>query len=323
MIENFKLRIAIIGSGPIGEQHIRAFKKNSKAKVIGVYSRNLFKAKKIANKYKIKIFSNHLNNFINLTRPNLIVIAIPILSTKNLLLKLSKLINKNVFFLIEKPVGYNLNEAKTIIKKIKYPRNYFVGLNRNHYSVTSEILKILKKEKSKRVIKIYDQQSPNNLKSVHPMKVLKNWQFANSIHMIDYIRLFARGNLIKIKNNLPIKNFYFNKKFSLSRKLYFSSGDIIEYNIKWNLPGPWKVEIYTTSKKIFIVPLEKAEIIRVSGKKIKIKEKKNKIKYGFENQANNVISSIFRKKKSYKIENKVPNILDAFITMNYIKKIYN
>ena len=186
MIENFNLRVAVLGVGPIGEQHIRAFKKNSKAKVIGVYSRNLFKAKKIADKYKIKFFSNNINNLLNAVRPNLIVIATPILSTKNLLLKLSKLINKDVFFLIEKPVGYNFNEAKSILKKIKYPNNYYVGLNRNHYFTTSEILKILKKEKSKRIIKIYDQQSPNKLKKIHPIKVLKNWQFANSIHMIDY-----------------------------------------------------------------------------------------------------------------------------------------
>ena len=62
-------------------------------------------------------------------------------------------------FLQRKPVGINYDETYSIKKKIKNKLNHvFVALNRLHYQSTLETLKIINKDKSKRIINIFDQE---------------------------------------------------------------------------------------------------------------------------------------------------------------------
>ena len=75
--------------------------------------------------------------------------------------------------LVEKPFGYNYNEAKYLSKNIKKKSNFFIALNRNFYNSTQNIIKLLKKDKSKRIIEIVDNQMIKN--NNHPNKVLKKF----------------------------------------------------------------------------------------------------------------------------------------------------
>ena len=78
-------------------------------------------------------------------------------------------------------------------------------------------------------------------------KVYKNIQYTNSIHLIDYINIFARGKIKKIIKN-PLNTF--NKKiFNIS--ILFSSGDIVFYQCHFNVTYKWQVNI-STKKYNFI-----------------------------------------------------------------------
>ena len=93
------------------------------------------------------------------------------------------------------------------MKQIKYFYNQksktkiFVALNRRFFFSTQELLKKISKDKSNRVVEIIDTQTPELFKNRFPNKIIKNWIFANSIHMIDYINILCRGH-IKNTNNL-------------------------------------------------------------------------------------------------------------------------
>ena len=94
-----------------------------------------------------------------------------------------------------KPLGYNLDEAnKIFLQSKKSKTKIFVALNRRFFFSTQELLKKISKDKSNRVVEIIDTQTPELFKNRFPNKIIKNWIFANSIHMIDYINILCRGH---------------------------------------------------------------------------------------------------------------------------------
>ena len=312
------INISFIGCGVIGQEHIKAFKSNSRKVILkSVFSRSLKKAKLIAKKYSIKKFTNSLNVVLDDDEIDLYVIAVPVLSTRGIVEKIIKKKKITPNLLVEKPIGYNFNEAKNLNNIIKNKNLCFAGLNRNYYDTTEIAISYLKKNNSKRIIKIFDQQSPIKLKKIYPMKVLKNWHYANSIHIIDYIRLLARGKLVKITNisGKSINNLM--KKNSFIKKLVFSSGDEVLYHAEWNKPGPWSIKVSNDNLHLNFKSLENLEVITNDYKKINYKEKNNNFKAGFKKQSTRIIKYISGEKC-----NQIVSISDAFISMNYLKKIY-
>ena len=201
-------------------------------------------------------------------------------------------------------------------KKFK-KRNCFVALNRRQYSSTKKLIKKLSKDKGVRKIYINDQQF--NLKKKYPHKdkiVLDNMMYANSVHLIDYINIVARGKIYSIKTFIEKKR----KNVShLSSILKFSSGDLVHYRSIWNEFSKWGVRIFTNNYFYEMSPLEKLDYFSFRNlKNIQIKGDKNDIKYkpGFKLQAINFIKMI--KKKPYSLV----TVNDNFNTTKLIKKIY-
>ena len=48
-----KIYVSVIGAGYMAEEHIKAFKKFKRFKILGIISKNNLNAKKLASKYKI------------------------------------------------------------------------------------------------------------------------------------------------------------------------------------------------------------------------------------------------------------------------------
>ena len=107
----------------------------------------------------------------------------------------------------------------------------------------------------KRLINVIDQEDTKAaLDSGQPKKVVENWMYANSIHLIDYFNIFCRG---KIENVEYLIDWEYEKTNFVLTKLNFSSGDIGIYQCYWNAPGPWSVSISNSKIRFDLKPLEK------------------------------------------------------------------
>jgi hypothetical protein len=139
------------------------------------------------------------------------------------------------------------------IRKFK-KQNFFVSLNRRYFGSTINAKEILKNYNGKIEIFINDQADLNAQKKLGtPKKVIENFMYANSIHLVDYILLFCKGSIASIKNiNLLDKN----PKILIS-KIKFTSGDRAIYTIVHNIMSPWYVIIKTKKEIITMKPLEK------------------------------------------------------------------
>ena len=109
--------------------------------------------------------------------------------------------------------GYNL--AK------KYKSKSFIALNRRFYSSTQNLINNIKKNK-KKIIVINDQQNIFKLKNRFSKKILDNFMYVNSIHLLDYVSIICRGQISKIQNYTKWKKKYkIKEQYSNIEKINF------------------------------------------------------------------------------------------------------
>ena len=307
------VKVAFIGAGKIIREHIKAFSAIKNVELAGLYSRTFDKAKRLSQEFKIEHVCSSIEDLFNKTKSDLVVIGVPIESTKKVCLESIKFPWK---CLVEKPLGLNLNETIEIKRNFNSNKIY-LALNRNYLNSTLQVKKLLKNDSSKRVIFLFDQENTVKAKLHHSKKVIDNYMFANSIHIIDYCRIFARGKIKKISSIFDLKK---NNIRIFSKKIIFSSGDIVIYSAAWNRPGPWSVDISTDKYFFNIKPLEKV-CIRSFNKnqdfQLSSDNDDKKYKPGFKKQALEMIKLINKKK------NTVPNINDVLFTAKLIQRLYN
>ncbi len=222
-------------------------------------------------------------------------------------------------FLLEKPAGYNLAQAEEILKAAKAKnRKVYVGLNRRLLSSNLAVAEYVNKNSSeRRFVTVHDQQSAIAAKNYgHADEVVNNWMYANSIHLIDYITHFCRGN---VKEVTVCNDWQPNTPCILNATVKFDSGDEALYQAVWEMQGPWAVEVYTPSRRWSMRPLEKASYQTTSDRTVHSVEQAAEdieFKPGFMKQAQELI-------KAHKGENNLSTSLeDAIKTMQLINTIY-
>jgi predicted dehydrogenase len=156
---------------------------------------------------------------------------------------------------MEKPAGCDLVDAEDIAQAAERAgRKAWVALNRRHYSATREVLARLQADPGVRFIRVQDQEDQAGaLAAGQPAKVVENWMYANSIHVIDYFRLLGRGEITRVE---PVVAWNPARPGVVVAKLTFASGDIGLYEGIWDGPGPWSVSVSTTSQRLEMRPLE-------------------------------------------------------------------
>jgi len=309
-------KVAIIGAGYMAKEHIRAFQDIHNVEISGIYSRTYFKAENIALNTNIKYVARSIEDLYNNTNANIVIITVNVDKIFEVSLECFKY---PWVCLIEKPAGYNLNEAKLLNQyAVEQNKQVFVALNRRHYSSTNKALCELKGIISPRIVKIIDQEDIKDpIRLGHPPHIIDNWMYANSIHLIDYFKIFCRGNLLNVTHEVEWNS---TNPFYMLTKLEYDTGDLGIYEAVWNAPGPWSVNIITKDKRVEMSPLEKVYIqdygSRVK-KELEVDQWDTQFKPGLRLQAQILINSLNGIES-----NKLPTLSDSIETMTLINKIY-
>ena len=292
------IKIAFIGAGPTIEQYIKVLKviQYPKIEFCGIYNRTLSKSKILQKKYKIKYLCKSIDELYKKTKADVVFSVVSVESIGKVALKAS---NYPWKIFSEKPLGINYLESLKLKKNLGIKRNkIFVALNRAFFSSTLTMLELLKREKSKRIINVYDQQDIslfNNKK--YSSKFKKNLMFSNSIHLFTLIKLLARGNENEIKT---IINYKKNNEKYMIKKITFTSGDTVVLHSIWNRPGPWKLDLSTSSNFFSLNPLEQLYIRSKKNRnniKVNISNDDRNYKPGFKKQIEFFLKGLKGKKK--------------------------
>lgn len=308
-------KIAFIGGGNMSRAHIKAFRDISDFELCGIYNRTRSKAELLAFEFGIDKVYNSIEELYLNTKADLVIISISELFTK----EVCEIAFKFTWLcLIEKPVGYNLQNAIDINNIAEtYNTKAFVAFNRRHYSSTRLLQNELDFNTQSRTVHVFDQENPLvSLDGGTPKLIIDNWMYANSIHLIDYFTLFCRGSLTKVEN---INKWNPGQPCFVLSKLEFSSGDIGIYEAIWEGPGPWAVTVSTPSKRWELRPLEELRIQEYKSRKSILQDVHNwdiDFKPGLRLQAEEALNLL--KGESHQL----PTITEALKTMILINKIY-
>lgn len=321
-----KINFGIIGAGNIAEEYLKYLIDDQRVDIKGIIGKSKKNSKKLAIKYKIDFYGNNIDIFLEKDL-DVIVVAVNIINTIDVVKKLSRF--KGII-LFEKPLGINHEETCKIYKILKnIKKKCFVALNRRFYENISFAQNLLNKDKSKKIIQVIDQENLIVAKKLgHPVKIVKNWMYANSIHLIDIILFFGNSKIKKIKNEKFISK---NEKIIYS-KITFKNKNIAFYYSLWNRPGPWSIDISSSKFFFQFKPIEQLEYRTLKdNKKPFIKKVNKKYKPGFEKMIKAIINFHYinkiankgsMKRSKIKETNSLVNIKDYIVLSDTIRKIY-
>ena len=308
------VKIAFIGAGNMAKEHMRAFADIPGVVLAGIVSRSREKVEALCGLYPSLKAYQTIDELYTETVADIVVVAVPELAMKNIC---QQVFRYKWLCLFEKPVGYNLSEAEEIVDFASANNTKaFVALNRRHYYSTQQVFKQLD-DSSPRIIQVLDQESPKAmLQAGKDPLLVKNWMFANSIHLIDYFTFLGRGAITKVDTIVPWEP---ENPFFVSAKISYSSGDTGIYNAVWDAPGPWSVTITTRNASFEMRPLETLSVQLKGSRNKEVMESSRwdkDFKPGLRSQAAQLLAAFQGGK------HELPTIYDALESMKLVNAIY-
>jgi predicted dehydrogenase len=250
------LRVALVGAGYMGREHARAFASLPVVSVAGIHSRTRARAEALAADFGIPHVCDSIGELRETTHADLVVVAVPELEARRVA---TACFAFPWTVLLEKPAGYNCEEAEAIAADAQARKaRVFVGLNRRHYSSTQRVLAALAPNPAPRFIRVQDQEDPEQaLAGGQPALVVSNWMYANSIHLIDFFRIFGRGRVASVDAVAPWNP---SRPSTVVSHIRFDSGDQGLYEGYWNAPAPWSVSVTLPTERWELRPIEQASV---------------------------------------------------------------
>jgi predicted dehydrogenase len=250
------VRVAFIGAGKMGREHVRAFRDVPGVTLAGIYSRTRAKAEALAAEFGIERVCDSIEELHETTRASLAVVAVNVLDVAP---TAHAALAYPWTLLLEKPAGIDLDEAEALATAARSRGNVYVALNRRMLSSTLAAAEDLESREEKRFIHVFDQQDQLAAAAAHPPRVVTNWMFANSIHLVDYLRCFGRGAVTSVT---PVVPWQPESPGIVVANVTFDSGDVGMYEGVWRGPAPWAVTVQTPSTRWELRPLERASMRR-------------------------------------------------------------
>lgn len=309
-------RVAIVGAGSMSREHIRAYADAPDVELVGIHSRTRARAESLARDYCVSNVCDSVAELYERTQAHLVVVSVP----ETAMNRVSRACFEFPWVVfLEKPPGYNLPDAEEILgAATEKGRRVIVGLNRRFLSSTRAVVCDLAGNSGQRFIHVQDQQDRTQAAELgHPQAVVDNWMYANSIHLVDYLRLFGRGEVSSVT---PVVRWSPETPRTVITKVAFDSGDIGLYEAIWDGPGPWAVSVTTPEKRWEMRPLEEA-VFQARGERqlhgVEMHHWDRDFKPGFRLQAEMAIAAA-RGQPS-----ESPTLSDVIGTMRLISDIYD
>jgi predicted dehydrogenase len=299
----------------MSREHLRAFRDVPGVELRGIHSRTRARAEALAAEFGIRHVCDSIGELFAKSGARLVVVSVPELAANSVL---SACFEHDWMVLAEKPAGYDIADAESIVAAAaKYQRRAYVALNRRHYCATRLACEKLAADAGPRFIRVQDQQDQAAaLTAGQPRKVVDNWMYANSIHVIDYFAVIGRGEVVSVERVVAWDP---ARPGMVVARISFSSGDIGLYEGIWNGPGPWAVTVSTPSQRLEMRPLEQLGLQKRGERRLEpqaVHEWDAAFKAGFRVQAEKAVAAALGQATD------LPTLDDALASMRLVERIF-
>jgi predicted dehydrogenase len=295
------IKIAFVGAGYMATEHAKAFSGLPGVTLAGVFSRTRTRAEQLASAYPGMVVCDSVSELHARTQADLVVVTVKELSMA--------VIAAECFAfpwaaLLEKPAGYDLADATGILDAAsRADSKAYVALNRRTYSSTRQALARLADNSGPRFVKVMDQQDQQAAREIYkePPEVVRNYMYANSIHLIDYFRVFGRGEVTGV---VPVLPWTPEKPGIVVSKIEFSSGD---------------VSVVTPRERLEMRPLEQVSLQLRGERKVAaldLDPDDTAFKPGLRYQAMQAVAAVRGE------PHHLPTLADSWQSMNLVARIF-
>ena len=130
-----KIKIAVVGIGLMGSQHLKAVNLSKKAKLHSIVDLNK-KSEVHAKKFKVP-FYNSSKHLLKNNKPDAVIVATPNQFHEKHTISF---LNAKIPVLLEKPISDNIKKAEKIIKSSKKNKTHLlIGYHRRHNSIVTSV----------------------------------------------------------------------------------------------------------------------------------------------------------------------------------------
>ncbi len=305
-------RVAVVGAGYTAREHLRAFADVPGVELVGLHSRTRSRAELLAREFGVAVVADSVAELHERTAADVVVVCVNELSMNAVS---TACLAYPWLPLLEKPPGHDLADALDI-QATAAGRTVLVALNRRAYGVTRAVLEELERSSGPRFVRVADQQSQARAAELGtPEAVVRNYMYANSIHLVDYLRTFCRGSVESVDKVVAWDP---EQPGVVVAHVRFSSGDSGLYEAVWHAPGPWSASVTVPGRRWELRPLESgvAQALTAAPEPIASEQWDRDFKPGFRAQAQAVVE--YRSGGAAR----VATLDDAIETMRLIARIY-
>ena len=304
-----KIKIAVVGTGLMGLQHINAINKSKKASLHSLVDVNKKLILSLSNKFKVTIFED-IKEISTKTKPDAVIIATP-----NYLHKIQaiKFLKSKIPVLLEKPISDNIQSAKKIINSSKKNNTpVLIGYHRRHNSIVSKAKKKILSGKLGKIVSVnvlcwlykhkdYYKEKWRIKKGGGPLGI-------NLVHDIDLIcYLLGPVKYVQAYTSNLIRKF--NVEDTAIVNLVFRSGALCTLNISDTIVSPWSYELTAGENPAY--PLTNQSAYFIGGSKGSLQFPN--FKFWHNKKERSWWEKIYSKKEKMKLENNtLTNQIDHF-----------
>ena len=247
----------LVGAGSLALEYHKVLKDlNEEYLVIG---RGKNSAQNFLLKTGIQVTTGGLSNFLNSnpTVPQKVIVAVNVEELKSACINLINYGVKEI--LLEKPGGVDTKEVRDLYNFAKKKKvNIMLAYNRRYYNSVIKVKDLIKIDGGLQSFNFeFTEWTHKSEKFINKNnKVLRNWFFANSTHVVD-LAFYLGGTPIEISSYVSDKIEWNKSPCVFSGAGKTKGGAIFSYNANWSSAGRWSVELLTTHGKYILCPLEK------------------------------------------------------------------
>ena len=237
-----KIKIAIIGIGLMGKQHLRALHLSKKAKLHSIVDLNI-KSKLYAKKYGVPFFKS-TTELIRNNRPDAVIIATPNRFHEKHTISFLK---SKIPVLLEKPISDNLLKAKKIIESSRKNKTHLlIGYHRRHNNIVTKVKKQIDSGQLGKIvaanIMCWLYKNKGWFKEKWRVKKGGGPLGINLVHDIDLI-CYLLGPVAYVQASTSNKIRKNDVEDTAVVNFIFKSGTLCTLNISDTIVGPWSYEL--------------------------------------------------------------------------------
>ncbi len=208
------LKVAVIGVGSMGQNHVRVYSNFDGIELVGVSDASVTQGQKIASKFKTKFYSDY-HVMLTDARPDIVSIAVPSQLHKEVAIEAMR---RGVNVLLEKPIALNEMESEEIIAAAK---KYNVKLMIGHIERFNPAIIELKKHLAK-----------NEIGSIYKIDVQRIGPFPDRINDVGVILDLAVHDIdiIEYVTGLSVEGIYAQTQQKIHSSCEDSLCAIIKYS---------------------------------------------------------------------------------------------